>query len=158
MHIHVYKRSLLFTCISTMNSLKWQIHLSVSVKTELFCICFSRKGSKIKKKKQNKTKQNKQTHNDIYHVKTSQHAKNWLNCSKITFRPKKRYTVCALATGNPSIITFLLLGYSRKIHTPPMDGMLEILAGGGLRALEIWAGGEASTKKILPWGLFSTRA
>ena len=34
------------------------------------------------------------------------------------------------------------MGYSRKIHPPPpaTDGTLEILAGGGSKALEILAG------------------
>jgi len=33
------------------------------------------------------------------------------------------------------------------LSPPPLtDGKLEILAGGGLMALEIWAGGESETK------------
>ena len=33
------------------------------------------------------------------------------------------------------------MGYSRKNPHPPTDGTLEILAGGGSKALEILAGG-----------------
>ena len=48
------------------------------------------------------------------------------------------------------------MGYSRKNPSPPtpMDGMLEILAGGGLRALEIWAEGGFEPKKSILGGHF----
>ena len=53
------------------------------------------------------------------------------------------------------------MGCSRKNpHTPPpppMDGMLEILVGGGVEGSENLGGRESLNQKILPQGSFSTR-
>ena len=44
-----------------------------------------------------------------------------------------------------------------KIHTPPTDGMLEILAGGGVEGSGNLGGRGGLNQKILPRGSFSTR-
>ena len=44
-----------------------------------------------------------------------------------------------------------------KVHTPPMDGMLEILAGGGVEGSGNLGGRGGLNQKILPRGSFSTR-
>ena len=41
-----------------------------------------------------------------------------------------------------------------KIHTPPTDGILEILAGGGSKTPEIQAGGGVDLKKVFCRGHF----
>ena len=41
-----------------------------------------------------------------------------------------------------------LLDYSKKIHSPTMEGMQENLMGGGLMALEIQMGGRLRTSGV----------
>ena len=51
---------------------------------------------------------------------------------------------------------YLLLGCSKKIHTPATDRILEILAGGGgvSKTLEIQAGGGVELEKVFYRGHF----
>ena len=42
-----------------------------------------------------------------------------------------------------------------KIHTPPTDGILEILAEGGAKTLEIQAGGGVELEKVFCRGHFN---
>jgi len=46
--------------------------------------------------------------------------------------------------------------FQEKIHTPPADGFLEILSGGGSKAMEIQAGGGVEHKKVFFGDHFQT--
>ena len=91
---HINKRSHFF--MSTMNSLKWWINLSVSVKTELFACFFLENVAKIKKKKQNKNKTNTEQY-----LQTSMQ-KIGLILQKLHFGGIS--DIVSLAAGKPSII------------------------------------------------------